>query len=240
MMRWETLFARALLVLDCAASAGTPVEPWTFGGGTALMWRYRHRVSKDIDIFVPDPQLLGRLSPRLNPAVDALTSDYVEQASSLKLYFPEGSIDFVVSGSLTPHPFTEEKILGRPVRVETAAEIVAKKLWHRAASFTARDLFDLAFVAERGPAALPLMQGILALRREDLTQRLNDREKALREDFEALETLDFAPSFDDCVRTLRALLARASLPGPPRAEQELARYERPRRPSAAFPAEIGL
>ena len=224
MKNWETLLARALLILDCAASAGNPVEAWTFGGGTALMWRYRHRVSKDIEIFVPDPQLLGRLSPRLNPAAESLTANTVEQADFIKLYFPEGNIDFVVSGSLTPNPFAEEEILGRLVRVETPAEIIAKKLWHRAASFTARDLFDLAFVAQREPAVLSQIQGVLALRREVLLQRLKEREEALREDFEALEALDFGPSFDDCARTMRALLAQAIVSIPPRVEQKHAQY----------------
>jgi hypothetical protein len=41
---------------------------WTFGGGTVLMLRYRHRRSKDIDIFVPDPQHLGYVSPRPDSA----------------------------------------------------------------------------------------------------------------------------------------------------------------------------
>ncbi len=45
-------------------------------------------------------------------------------------------------------------LLGREVRVETAAEIVAKKLWHRGDRATARDLFDLSLVIEREPDAL--------------------------------------------------------------------------------------
>jgi len=57
---------------------------WSFGGGTVLMRRYRHRVSKDVDIFVPDPQYLGYLSPRLNDAADSLTSKYLETANSVK------------------------------------------------------------------------------------------------------------------------------------------------------------
>jgi predicted nucleotidyltransferase component of viral defense system len=32
---------------------------WTFGGGTILMLRYDHRFSKDIDLFVPDPNTSG-------------------------------------------------------------------------------------------------------------------------------------------------------------------------------------
>ena len=65
------------------------------------MRRHHHRFSKDIDIFVPDPQVLPYLSPRLNDAAESLTTDYVEQAGFLKLVFPEGEIDFVASETLT-------------------------------------------------------------------------------------------------------------------------------------------
>jgi len=43
-----------------------PGAPWTFGGGTVLMLRLAHRQSKDIDLFVPDPQYLGYVNPRLS------------------------------------------------------------------------------------------------------------------------------------------------------------------------------
>jgi hypothetical protein len=218
---WETLFERALGILDAAAAHGMPRETWSFGGGTVLMRRYRHRVSKDIDIFLPDPQLLGYVSPRLNPAAEALTTDYVEQAGFVKLYFPEGEIDFVASGFLTPDPVRVEPIAGRAVRVETSAEIIAKKLWHRGAELTARDLFDFALVATREPEALHLLRDILAAQRRLLLERLESREEMLRTVFSQLQTLEFQPSFDDCVKALREALEKAATP---RAEQERARY----------------
>jgi extradiol dioxygenase family protein len=42
------------------------------------------------------------------------------------------------------------------VRLETPMEYIAKRIWHRAASFTAQDVFDFACVVEREPAALQL------------------------------------------------------------------------------------
>jgi hypothetical protein len=42
------------------------------------MFRYGHRLSKDIDIFVPDPQYLGYVTPRLSDTVASLTEDYTE------------------------------------------------------------------------------------------------------------------------------------------------------------------
>jgi hypothetical protein len=85
---WEKLFSHALSILDESLAAGAPESGWSFGGGTVLMRRHRHRVSRDVDIFVPDPQWLGYLTPRLNARAESLTADYVEQAGFLKLYFP--------------------------------------------------------------------------------------------------------------------------------------------------------
>ena len=39
------------------------------------MFRYCHRVSKDIDIFVPDPQYLGFVPPRVSDTAAELTED---------------------------------------------------------------------------------------------------------------------------------------------------------------------
>ena len=75
---WETLFQRALVLIDSARASGAELTDWSFGGGTVLMRRHKHRFSKDIDIFIPDPQYLGYLSPRLNERAEALTTDYVE------------------------------------------------------------------------------------------------------------------------------------------------------------------
>ena len=66
------LFQRALALIDSVAKSGTVFEPWSFGGGTVLMRKFRHRFSKDIDIFVPDPQYLGHVSPRLNDAAEVV------------------------------------------------------------------------------------------------------------------------------------------------------------------------
>lgn len=204
---WEKLFRSALAIIDEANAAGAPARGWSFGGGTVLMRRYRHRISNDVDIFVPDPQWLGYLTPRLNSKAESLASDYVEQAGFLKLYFPEGEIDFVVSSPLTADPTTTEIIFDREVEVETSAEIIAKKVWHRGAEFTARDLFDFALVADREPGVLAKIAHILEARRDALMRRLAVRDAALREDFATLDVLDFSPSYDQCVEILRKALA---------------------------------
>ena len=60
---WEGLFQNALRLVDEIHTHGTKHLYWTFGGGTALMRKYQHRLSKDIDIFVPDPQALNCNDP---------------------------------------------------------------------------------------------------------------------------------------------------------------------------------
>lgn len=196
---WETLFQRALTLIDSVDNAGLHLDNWTFGGGTVLMRRHRHRYSKDIDIFVSDPQWLGYLTPRLNDVAESLTTDYIEQAGSLKLRFPEGEIDFVASAPLIDNPWVTEQMFAREVRVETSAEIVAKKVWHRGADFTARDIFDLAMVAELEPAALSPIRPILLDRRQVILKRIREHDAALREAFDALDTLEYCRTYDECI-----------------------------------------
>ncbi len=196
-------------IVDSVAASGARFDDWSFGGGTVLMRRYRHRASKDVDIFVPDPQYLGYVSPRLNDTAESLTSKYLESANSVKLFFPEGEIDFIASAPLTKDPTVDETILGRRVRVETTAEILAKKVWHRGREFTARDIFDFALIAAREPGAIESIRPILRERREIIRTRIATGEKALRTAFSGLDTLDFRPDFDECVRTVEDVLAKS-------------------------------
>ena len=52
---WQVLLPHAYTLIDQISAHGIPDPFWTFGGGTVLMLRWGHRMSKDIDIFVPDP-----------------------------------------------------------------------------------------------------------------------------------------------------------------------------------------
>ena len=40
------------------------IDRWTFGGGIAMMLQIDHRESRDVDIFLNDPQLLSLLDPQ--------------------------------------------------------------------------------------------------------------------------------------------------------------------------------
>ena len=203
---WETLFQRALVLIDSVEKAGITLKDWTFGGGTVLMRRYRHRFSKVIDIFIPSPQYLNYLSPHLNDTAEAMTGDYTLQAGYLKLQFPEGEIDFVVSAPLTLDPVTAETIFDREVMVETSVEIVAKKVWHRGDRFRARDIFDLALIAEKEPEALKSIAPILRDRKDVILARLKASDANLRDDFANLEVLEYRRSYDDCVKIVSKVL----------------------------------
>lgn len=69
---WQELLAQALRLTDHLSDV-VRNPSWSFGGGTVLMLRLNHRFSKDIDLFVPDPQYLAtsrhasRMSPRPSP-----------------------------------------------------------------------------------------------------------------------------------------------------------------------------
>jgi hypothetical protein len=200
---------RALVVIDSVQRAGVTLDQWSFGGGTVLMRRHAHRLSKDVDIFIDDPQYLPLLTPRLNDVAESLTGDYVEQGNFLKLVFPEGEIDFVVSGTLTIAPTRPETVCERVVQVETSTEIVAKKLWHRGESFTARDIFDLAMVAEMESEALHEIVPVMRARRDVILGRIAAARNMLEENFQALSVLSYRRSFAECVEIVTDALDRA-------------------------------
>lgn len=200
---WQTLFARAMLLLDDLALRTGQAPFWTFGGGTVLMLQYRHRQSKDIDIFFADPQALAYLNPRNGGLAESLTTEYADSADHLKLFFTEGEIDFVASPNLTSPGFTLAKIENRQIRVETAAEIIAKKMWHRGHEAKARDLFDLCVVVEDstkhardtlGPAKEFLLKN-----RSAFLRQIRERREILQTQFNEIDAMDYHRSFDECV-----------------------------------------
>lgn len=112
-----------------------------------MMLQIGHRESRDVDIFLPDPQLLAMLDPEKHDfAFDVQPTDYQgDGAKFLKITFENiGEIDFIVASALTSKPTTPMTIEGENVLLETIPEIIAKKICHRGASIKARDIFDIA------------------------------------------------------------------------------------------------
>jgi predicted nucleotidyltransferase component of viral defense system len=204
---WKALLPHALSIIEDIKNHGTPNPFWTFGGGTVLMLRYQHRLSKDIDIFVPNPQYLGFVTPRLSDVAAAVSTNYVEdQSSYVKLIRPEGEIDFVASPNLTDSPFEIWNISGQNIRVESATEIVAKKLWHRGDRATARDLFDLSLVIEQEPEALIKATKFLQKNAELFISQIASRKAVLERQFAEIDTLAYKPSYDEAAQRATAFL----------------------------------
>ena len=172
------------------------------------MLRYGHRMSKDVDIFVPNPQYLGYVNPRINEAASDITADYEEHAQFVKLILPEGEIDFVVSQNLTAPGYEEWTLMGDAVKVETAAEIVAKKMWHRGDRPTARDIFDLSLVIEREPDSLMAAGKYLVRHRDIFLRLLDERREFLYARFNDIDTLGYTPSYDYCVQLANEFLIK--------------------------------
>lgn len=211
---WETLFSNALTVISEIARHGRADPFWTFGGGTVLMLRYGHRFSKDIDIFVPDPQFLGFVTHRLSEIAESITTDYVEAAGYVKLYLPEGEIDFVAAPNLTTPGFELEMVMGHQVRVETSVEIIAKKMWHRGDRITGRDIFDFALIVEREPDVLKSAREFMTRHAAAVFHQLDVRYVQLKQQFDAVDTLNYHPTFDHACGVLKATLT-AMIEEPP-------------------------
>lgn len=193
---WEGLFKDALRLVKEIRTRGTKDLYWTFGGGTVLMRRYQHRLSKDIDIFVPDPQALNYVTPRLSQLAEDLSHHYDEANGYIKLFLKDGEIDFVASPNLTDTPYLNEVIFGTTVRVETSAEIVAKKFYHRGNRLLARDMFDFALVAEKESDELLQASKFLVRYADEIKSALAGDLTSLRLQFEQIETLSYTPAFD--------------------------------------------
>lgn len=192
---WEGLFKEALKLIDEIETYGTKHLHWTFGGGTVLMRRYQHRLSKDIDIFVPDPQALNYVNPRINSTAEDIALHYDEASMYVKLYLKEGEIDFVASPNLTEQSYVNEEMFGRTVKVETSAEIIAKKFFHRGDRLMVRDMFDFALVAEKEPDALIQAKPFLVRHADAVIQTLEGDLTYLQEQFNAIEKLSYVPTF---------------------------------------------
>lgn len=206
---WQKLLPQAYKLMDEVQRHGG-IEPfYTFGGGTVLMLRYDHRESKDIDFFVPDPQYLGYVTPRLSDVAEEMCGGaYSEAAVYVKLQLSEGEIDVVASPNLllAEAAFEFWELEGRQVRVETAGEIVAKKMYHRGNQGTPRDLFDLAMVIEAEPRTLAPANPFFYRHLDVFLQGLANPHPAMKERFDAIDTRSYTPSFDHAVSVASAYL----------------------------------
>jgi hypothetical protein len=213
--QWDALLRRALASIQTLEDSGFALRYWTFGGGTVLMLRLDHRDSKDIDLFVTDPQVLGYLSPRLAGETVWNTDDYDESANALKLRYNEGEIDIIVAASisdLAPEPYAFD---GSQVRLEHPEAIILKKLIYRAADLKPRDIFDTAVVLSS--AYGDVLRDRLSLV-SDSKARLFDRIAAISDRYfdSVMDELDIHPDWHWIVPLARQMVVDmvAAVPDP--------------------------
>jgi hypothetical protein len=149
---WTRLFQIACSLIRQVNSKQAIIDHWTLGGGTAIMLQIDHRESHDIDIFLPDPQLLAFLDPQKHDfKFEILPSDYAgDGARFQKLAFKDiGEIDFIVGHGMTSSPTIQTTIEGEAALLETIPEVIVKKIYYRGASIKPRDIFDIAAAGEQ-------------------------------------------------------------------------------------------
>lgn len=202
---WTRLFPKALALMDHLESR-IPGSLWTFGGGTVLMLRIGHRQSKDIDLFVPDPQYLGYVNPRLSEVAEGVSTDYEEAAEFVKLFLRAGEIDIVAGAPLTAKPFELISFGGRMIRLETSAEIIAKKFWHRGDRAKGRDLYDLCAVANAEPTQITIAAPFLARHGQVFLDALLERQDQLEREFTAIDAIGKPLDFHVCVQQAQAII----------------------------------
>jgi hypothetical protein len=151
---WRQLLHRTVDGLARLRSAGQFAPDWVLGGGTALMIHAGHRISKDIDAFIDDPQYLASLSPRLAGDGIWACKAYEESANHLRLVFPEGEVDFIVAAKTTDleNEFRTIDVseiaagVAHTIEVEHPVETAIKKLTYRGSMLKVRDVLDIAVV----------------------------------------------------------------------------------------------
>ncbi len=134
-----------------------PKEVWSFGGGTALsLYRFRHRASFDIDIFINDPQYFSYLSPKFYlEESDYFQDNYIETANQISLRTKNNiKVDFVLTPPLTKRPFEVIRDNNKEFQIETIKEIIAKKIFYRKKDNKTRDILDIAYAINENPLIL--------------------------------------------------------------------------------------
>jgi Nucleotidyl transferase AbiEii toxin, Type IV TA system len=149
---WARLFRVARGLIRQVNAKATIIDNWSFGGGTAMMLQIHHRESRDVDLFLQDPQLLPFLDPRTHDFEFEIRPSGCDGdgARFLKIAFENiGEIDFIVSLPKTSKPTTSHEIEGERVQLETVPEIICKKIVQRGLSVRPRDIFDIAAAGEK-------------------------------------------------------------------------------------------
>jgi len=117
-----------------------------------------------------------------------------------------GEIDIVVGPSLTKKPYELVVYRGRQIKVETSAEIIAKKMWHRGHRAKARDLFDLCAVADAEPEQIRIAAPFLLRHGAAFLHALAVRKDLLEWEFAQIDFIGSARGFHECVQQAESII----------------------------------
>ena len=197
----RSLFAQTAALLEKRLP---PILPpgtsWCIGGGTVLAAQWQHRLSTDIDIFLPGHAGIAAISPQWNPAfvheMEALGATRVDvQAKGLKFTLPSGRVEITALDPTPPLKPHSVRIDGHEVNVLPNACILAGKLTGRGMRMPARDVFDVCAASELDPFALRCaVNQMPAQMRSEVAARLLEGERNYLEDAPR-EILDPAPQW---------------------------------------------
>lgn len=149
MLHQEQAAKSLAFAAEILAELGIPKTEYALGGGTVLSNIYNHRISKDIDIFIWNPQYFDRLSPQADFIDRPEITYYHRDAIFFQAQTSDGKIDFILAGQITDYKAKKTSFLGQDIYVEHPIEIVGKKLFYRGFEARPRDVFDLAVVADQ-------------------------------------------------------------------------------------------
>lgn len=122
-----------------------------------MMIQIDHRESHDVDIFLPDPQLLPFLDPTTHDfKFEIKPAEYSGDGRSfLKIAFKDvGEIDFIVGQAMTKCPTIQRDVEGHATYLETVPEIITKKIFYRGSTIKPRDIFDIAAAGQHDADAI--------------------------------------------------------------------------------------
>ncbi|MCY4308961.1 MAG: hypothetical protein OXC57_11940 [Rhodobacteraceae bacterium] len=153
-------------------------ENIVLGRGTTLSARWNHRISTDIDLFVPFDQFYSVS----NQLPNLFSSAKLIRSNSGNGWFtgtyPEGEFSISTTPSLLPKPVSVPNDLVRDwgMPIELPSEILAKKLKLRIygnGEFVSRDFYDLCTAGEKDPQSLKMALEILTdSEREEISEEI--------------------------------------------------------------------
>ena len=133
-------------------------------------------------------------------------SNAINKICSMTWVIIDFSCSIVVGTRLTEQPFEVVHHEEREIKVETCAEIIAKKMWHRGNRAKARDLFDLCAVADAEPSAIEQASPFMVQLGAAFLRQLQERAALVEMEFSAINVLGFQRPFAECMAQARSII----------------------------------